>query len=50
MENTPAWASSCDTLEQQAILSFPSGLNKVSFEVLFLLKKKRVLQLASNNY
>ena len=50
MENTPAWASSCDTLEQQAILSFPSGLNKVTFEVLFLFKKKRVLQLASNNY
>ena len=49
MENTPAWASSCDTLEQQTILSFPSGLNKVTLEVLFLLKKT-VLQLALYNY
>ena len=44
MENTPAWASSSDTLEQQTILSFPSGLNKVTLEVLFLLKET-VLQL-----
>ena len=40
MENTPAWVSSCDTLEQQTILSFPSGLNTVTIEVLFSLKRK----------
>ena len=49
MENTPAWASSCDRLEQQTILSFPSGLNKVTFEVFFLLKETG-LQWASYNY
>ena len=49
MENTPAWASSCYTLEQQTILSFSSGLKKVTFEVIFLLKET-VLQLASYNY
>ena len=49
MKNTPAWASSCDTSEQQTILSFPSGLKKVTFEVIFLLKET-VLQLASYNY
>ena len=37
------------TLEQQTILSFPSGLTKVTLEVLFLLKKT-VLQLALYNY
>ena len=36
-------------MEQQTILSFPSGLNKVTFEVLFFLKET-VLQLASYNY